>query len=98
MECGAISIQRRARRNFPKMNLHSRVKEWHRSFFYCKDISPEDEPPLPGYREDRLVYSPILNSWPTIEDKKELEPVLEQVNALLSHGLSAIDLVKCWVG
>lgn len=98
VECGAVSIQRRARRNFPKMKLHSRVKEWQRSFFYCKDTSPEGEPPLPGFREDRLTYSPILNSWPSTEDKKKLEPVLRRVDALLSHGLSAIDLVKCWVG
>src|SRR3954463_3010455 len=39
-----------------------------------------------------------MNSWPNMEDKRNHEPVLRRGDALLSHGLSAIDLVKCWVG
>ena len=53
---------------------------------------------MPGIRESRLVYSQALNSWASKEDKKKLKPVFQQIGALLAHGLSAIDLVRCWVG
>src|SRR4051812_21303409 len=92
-----MSIQRCAQCNFPKMKLHSRVKEWQRSFFYSNDTNLAGEPPLPDFREERLLYSSILNSWTRVEDKKELKPILRRVDALLSHGLRDIDLTKCWV-
>src|SRR4051812_11731501 len=79
------------------MKLHSHAKVWQKSLFYYKDISPEGEPSLYGFRGDRLVYSSALNSWPSKEDKKKLELVLHRVSALLFHGLSVVDLVKCWV-
>ena len=53
---------------------------------------------MPGFHESWLVYSTVLNSWPSTEDKKKLAPVFKQIKALLAHGLSAIDLIRCRVG
>ena len=73
-------------------------KECQKSFFYCRDTSLGGEPPLPGLREERLVYSSILNSRPDREYKKKLKPVLHWINSLLFHGLSVVALARCWVG
>jgi hypothetical protein len=34
--------------------LPSHPKDWNLTWFYCKDTSPVDENPLPGYRSFRL--------------------------------------------
>ena len=49
-ELGGVSIQKRKDVSFPHAKLHSHPKEWNQTWFYCKDTSPEDENPLPGYR------------------------------------------------
>ena len=82
----------------PSMKLYSHVKDWQKSFFYCKDTSLEGQLSLPGFHKDRLVYSAILNSWPSSEERRALVLVLGQIKALLAHGLSTIDLIQCWVG
>ena len=43
LQCGAISFQRRKGSIFPKLALAKKVKDWQRTFFYCKDTSPEGE-------------------------------------------------------
>ena len=80
------------------MKLYSHIKDWRKSFFYCRDTSPVGQPPLPGFRDSRLVYSAVLNSWPSTEDNRKLVLVFKQIKALLAHGLSAIDLIRFWVG
>ena len=79
------------------MKLYNHNQDWQKSFFYCRDTSPVGQFPLSGFRENRLIYSAVLNSWPSTEDKKKHAPVFKHIKALLAHGLSAIDLIRCWV-
>lgn len=80
------------------MKLYRHVRDWQKSFFYRNDTSPTYQLSLPGFHENRLAYSSILNSWPGIEERKTLALVLEKIRALLAHGLSAISLIQYWVG
>ena len=49
LQCGAISFQRRKGSIFPKLALAKKVKDWQRTFFYCKYTSPEREVHLPPW-------------------------------------------------
>ena len=54
LELGGISIQRRRDAVFPLVVLPSHPKDRNQTWFYCKDTSPADEKPMPGYRAERL--------------------------------------------
>ena len=98
MECGGVTIQKRAKSNFPAPKLMSKVKNWQRSFFYCTVESPTGEHPLPGFRESQFEFHDNLNLFPMETHKKRNEPILARMKALLAHGLTGTDLTKCWVG
>ena len=98
LECGGVTIQKRRDCIFPNMKLASHPKGWQKTFFYCKDTSPEGQNPLPGYRFSRLEYSNLLTSYAPAAERKALEPIYQRINALIAHGLKATDLTRCWVG
>ena len=97
MELGRISIQRRRDAIFPYACLPSHPKDWNQTRFYCKDTSPADENPLPGYRVQRLDPKHHLPEKLTAVERKKLSPTIAKVKALLGNGLTGIDLVRCWV-
>ena len=49
IELGGVSIQKRKDVSFPHAKHHSHPKDWNQTSFYCRDTSPPDENPLPGY-------------------------------------------------
>ena len=59
---------------------------------------PDDEHPLPGFRESRIKFHDNLNLFPTDEMVKKEKPLIARLKALLFHGLADKDLVLCWVG
>jgi len=77
--------------------LPSHPKDWNQTWFYCKDTSPADENPLPGYRAQRLDTNHHLPEKLTAAERKKLAPTIAKVKALLGNGLTGIDLVRCRV-
>ena len=97
LECGAVTIQKRAKSIFPAPKLLSKVKNWHMSFFYCTVKTPDDEHPYPSFRDDQFAFHDGLNLIPSGDHKKKIEPVIRRMKALLAHGLIGTDLTRCWV-
>ena len=97
LELGGISIQRRRDAIFPYACLPSHPKDWNQTWFYCKDTSPADENPLPGYRVERLDPKHNLPEKLTTAEWAKLAPTIAKVTALLGNGLTGVDLVRCWV-
>src|SRR5918994_2083094 len=95
LELGRISIQRRRDAIFPYACFPSHPKDWNQTWFYCKDTSPADENPLPGYRAERLDPKHPLPEKLTAAKGKKLAPTIAKVKALLGNGLTSIDLVRC---
>jgi len=97
LELGGISIQRRRDAIFPYACLPSHPKDWNQTWFYCKDTSPADENPLPGYRDQRLDTKHRLPKKLTAAEHAKLAPTIAKVKALLGNGLTGIDLVRGWI-
>ena len=81
LELGAISIQRRRDAIFPYACLLSHPKDCNQTWFYCKDTSPADENPLPGYRVQRLDPKHHLPEKLTTAERKKLAPTIAKVKA-----------------
>ena len=64
---------------------------------YCKDTSPSDENPMPGYHAKRLDAKHPLPDKLTPSERKKLFPKIRKVQALLGNGLTGVDLIRCWV-
>jgi hypothetical protein len=77
--------------------LPSHPKDWNQTWFYCKDMSPADENPLPGYHVERLDPKHTLPEKLTAAERKKIAPTIAKVKALLGNGLTGVDLVRCWV-
>ena len=75
----------------------SHPKDWNQTWFYCKDTSPADENPLPGYRSKWLNPKHHLPEQLATAERSNLEPTISKVKALLGNGLTGIDLVWRWV-
>ena len=97
LELGGISIQRRQGAVFPLIVLPSHPKDWNQTWFYCQDISPANEKPLPGYRPDRLDSKFALPDKLTVAERKKLLPSIRRINGLLGNGLTGVDLTRCWI-
>lgn len=92
LELGRILIQHRRDAILP-----SHPKDWNQTWFYCKDTSPDDENPLPGYRAERLDPKHDLPGKLSATEHRKLAPTMEKVKALLGNGLTGVELVRCWV-
>ena len=77
--------------------MSSHPKDWNQTWFYCKDTSPADENPLPGYRVERLDPKHNLPEKLTTAERAKLAPTIAKVTALLGNSLTGVDLVRCWV-
>jgi hypothetical protein len=97
IELGGVTIQRRKNSAFPDAKPASHPKGWHRSWFYCKDTSPNEQRQLPGYRADWLDASIIFPGFASKEERKALQPLYSRINALTAHGLTGVDLTRTWV-
>ena len=95
LELGGVSIQRRRDAIFPYAHLPSHPKDWNHTWFYCKDTSPVDENPLPGYRVQRLDPKDHLPERLTTTERAKLAPTIAKVKAVLANGLTGVDLVRC---
>jgi hypothetical protein len=96
-ELGGISIQRRRDITFPSAILPSHLKDWNRTWFYCKNTAPADENPLPGYRPHRLNPNDVLPSKLTATERAQHAHIFPKIKALIANGLTGIDLTRCWV-
>ena len=67
------------------------------TWFYCKDTSPADENPLPGFRALCLEANHPLHDKIIAMEHKSLAPTLAKIKALLGNGLTCIDLVRVWL-
>lgn len=97
LELGGVSIQPRRDVIFPYANKPSHPKDWNMTWFYCKDTSPADENPLPGFRALHLGTNDLLPDKITATERKSLAPTLSKIKALLGNGLTDIDLVRVWL-
>ena len=97
LELGGVSIQRPRDLIFPYANPPSHSKDWNMTWFYCKDTSPADENPLPGFRALRLGPNHHLPDKITATKRKSLAPTLAKIKALLGNELTGIDLVRVWL-
>ena len=96
LQCGAISFQRRRGSIFPKLTLAKKIKDWQRTFFYCKNTSPEGEIPLPFWSPLPFEATDALSSKPDPSSLPFVESLLDKVRALTLHGLTGLDLISCW--
>ena len=96
LQCGAVALQRRLNSVFPKPVFPNRIKDWQKTFFYCKDTSPEGEPKLPLFSEDRLEATPVMKARCSEAARPKVESLILRIRALLSHNLENMDLVRCW--
>ena len=92
-ELGGVSIQKRKKSAFPESKLVSHPKGWNKTWFYCRDTSPEGENPLSGFRLVRLSGKEEFLGWPTNEERAPLAPLHAKLRALTAHGLTGIDLI-----
>jgi hypothetical protein len=97
LELGGISIQRRRDLPYPIALLPSHPKDWNKTWFYCKDTSPEGENPLPGYRPTRLCNTSELPNRMSAAERAKYAPAYAKIKALLANGLTGVDLTRCWV-
>src|SRR6266566_3173668 len=97
LELGGISIQRQRDLPYPSATLPSHPKDWNKTWFYCKDTSPEGENPLPGYRPTWLCKTNALPERMTAAERVKYAPVYTKIKALLANGLIGVDLTRCWV-
>ena len=58
LKCGAVALQQRQGSLFPKPILPSHIKDWQKTYFYCKDMSPADEPFFPTSLLTASKYTP----------------------------------------
>lgn len=87
-ELGGVSIQKRKNTIFPDATPASHPRDWHKTWFYCKDTSPEGQHPLPGYRGHRLDGTVKLPGLCAAAERAALTPILSRVRALTAHGLT----------
>ena len=97
LELGGLSIQRWRDAIFPYVQPPSHPKDWNQTWFYCKDTSPADENPLPGFHALRLDTNHPLPDKITAAERKSLAPTMAKIKALLGNGLTGIDLVRVWL-
>ena len=96
-ELGGISIQWRRDTIFPYAKLPSHPKDWNKTWFYCKDTSPADENPMPGFHDQRLNPKHPLPDRLTTAEWAKLAPTFSKVRVILGNGLTGVDLVRCMV-
>ena len=96
---GGVAIQRRrsAVTYYPALELASHPKGWHNTYFYCKDTTPaRDIAKYPKFRRSPLEWNACMNSQATEAGARmEIEALTRRGKALIAHGLTGIDLVKC---
>ena len=97
IECRAVSFQRRKDIVYPVIDLASHPKMWQKTYFYCKDTSPPGEDPLPGYRDERLIFQDKMKAYAEPAGCAKLPPLLKHVKTLIVRGLTGLDLTRCWV-
>ena len=81
----------------PSLKLLSHTKDWQKTFFYCRDTSPANEPELPGYSIEPCIIRASQNSFAPKEARAKLAPLLHKINVLVTHGLKGTDLIKTWM-
>ena len=97
-ELGGMAIQKRKDVSFPHAKLHSHPKDWNQTWFYCKDTSPTDENPLPGYRPHRLSNTHPFPQRLTAKERSNYAPQLSKLRAFMANGLTGVDFARCWIG
>ena len=96
-ELGGMAIQKRKQITYPHARLHSHPKEWNATWFYCKDTSPDDENPLPGFRPERLSNTHPFPQRLSAKERSKYAPQLSKLRAFMANGLTGVDLARCWI-
>ena len=96
-ELGGVSIQKRKEVEFPHAKHHSHPKEWNQTWFYCRDTSPEDENPLPGFRDHRLSNTHPMPQRLSSSERAKYAPQIAKLRAFMANGLTGVDFVRCWI-
>jgi len=96
-ELGGMAIQKRKEITYPHARLHSHPKEWNATWFYCKDTSPDDENPLPGFRPERLSNTHPFPQRLSAKERSKYAPQLSKLRAFMANGLTGVDLARCWI-
>ena len=78
-ELGGLSIQKRKDVSFPPTNHHSHPKDWNQTWFYCRDTSPADENPLPGYHAHRLTSTHPFPQRLSAKERAKYAPQLSKL-------------------
>src|SRR3954464_5894553 len=81
LECGGVTIQKRAKSIFPAPKMMSKVKDWQKSFFYFTVEAIKGEHPLPSFHGRQLEFHGSLNLFPTEVHHKRNEPILDRMKA-----------------
>ena len=76
---------------------HSHPKDWNQTCFYCRDTSPTDENPLPGYRSHRLSNTHPFPQRLSAKERSKYAPQLSKLRAFVTNGLTGVDFVCCWI-
>ena len=97
LEIGGVTLQRWRDVLFPAATLPSHPKEWNKTWFYCKDTSPEGENPLPGYHPYRLSTDTELPDRMSAAERAQYGPTFSKIRALLANGLTGVDLTRYFV-
>ena len=97
LQCGGVSIQRRRQSIMPSLKLLSHTKDWQKTFFYCHDTSPDNEPELPGYSTEACVIRASQSAFAPKDVRAKLAPFLRKITVLTTHGLKGTDLIKTWM-
>ena len=96
-ELGGMAIQKRKEITYPHARLHSHPKEWNATWFYCKDTSPDDENPLPGFRPEWLSNTHPFPQRLSAKERSKYAPQLSKLRAFMANGLTGVDFVRCWI-
>ena len=67
-----------------------------KSYFYCKDTSPADEPHLPDFSPDSLQINANMKAKCSEDARPKVDSLLRRLRALVAHRLGGMDLVLCW--
>ena len=92
-----MAIQKRKEITYPHARLHSHPKEWNATWFYCKDTSPDDENPLPGFRPERLSNTHPFPQRLSAKERSKYASQLSKLRAFMANGLTGVDLARCWI-
>ncbi|KAE8773066.1 hypothetical protein D1007_54849 [Hordeum vulgare] len=94
--CGAALVHHRLKSGFPQLPLQESIKQWHRGFFYMKNVDPtEDALNMPPFN----INPPTKLNWAATSPKPipEVAQIGAHLEILEKRGLLGHDLLTTMV-